>query len=395
MKRQFSDSSKPNNKLIRNYCREIVDNYTGYTVGEPITYSSKNEADITPLLDVLEWNDYANTDTLFMKTALIYGRAFELVYINKTNDKCFKIMNPECCVPIYSADLDEDLLYVVYYTPIIDWASDGWATRYNVSVYDENCIYHFTCDSQFSNFQGGESEPHYFHDVPFSILDLDEGCFECIITLQDAVNKLLSDEVNGKEQFVDAYLILKNVVATREDLQQMRQDRVLQLDDNSDASYLIKGTDGTDTQNLLDRLDKAIHTVSASPDFNDSSFNGGVSSGVAIKYKLINFDNKAQFFENRMRKAIENRIYLLNSIFSLLDTEVFDVEITFTENLPVDYGDLVNMINNLRGLVSNETLLAQLPFITDVEAEQEKVSKETEETVIYDFNKEEDKDEDE
>ena len=48
------------------------------------------------------------------------------------------------------------------------------------------------------------------------------------------------------------------------------------------------------------------------------------------------------------------------------------------------------MINNLRGLVSNETLLAQLPFITDVEAEQEKVSKETEETVIYDFNKEDD-----
>lgn len=391
-KRVFSDSSKPNNKLVRNYCREIVDNYNGYIAGEPITYSSKDETDITPLLDCFEYNDYQNTDNLLLKTALIYGVAPELVYINKRNEKCFKVMNPECVIPIYSADLDEELLYVVYFTPIVDWDRDEWETRYNVSVYDETSIFSYTCDSGFNTFIPVGTELHYFQEVPFSILDLDESIFDCVMSLQDAYNKLISDEVNGKEAFVDAYLILKNVVATREDLQQMKEDRVLQLDDNSEAEYLIKGTDGTDTQNLLDRLDKAIHTVSASPDFNDTSFNGGIASGVAIKYKLINFDNKAQNIEAKMRKAIENRIYLLNSIFSLLDTAVFDIEISFTENIPIDYSDLVNMVNNLRGLVSNETLLAQLPFVSDVEAEQAKVKEENEGLVIYDFGKE-DKDE--
>ena len=387
MSRQFSDSSKANNKLVRNYAREIVDNFVGYLTGEPITYSSKNEQDITPLLDILEYNDTINEDSEFLHQALIYGRAFELVYINKDNIKCFKLLNPEQTIPVYSNDLDEELLYVIYFTPIIDWASDTWATRYQVSLYDETAIYHFTCDAMFSNFEMGDSEPHYFQEVPFSILDLGEGIFECILTLQDAVNQLLSDEVNDKEAFVDAYLILKNVVATREDLQQMREDRVLQLDDNSEASYLIKGNDGTDTQSLLDRLDRAIHTVSASPDFNDSSFNGGVSSGIAIQYKLINFDNKAQSIEAKMRKALENRLWLLNQIFSLLDTEIFDVEITFTENLPVDISYIADTINKLRGIVSDETLISQLPFITDIEAEMAKIEKQNEGLVLYDFGK--------
>ena len=387
-RRVFSDATKPNNKVVKNYCREIVDNYTGYIAGVPITYTAKNGKDITPLLDVFEYNDYINVDNLLLKSALIYGIGTELVYINKDNKKCFKNLNPECVVPIYSADLDEDLLYVIYFTPIVDWNKDEWETRYNVSVYDNSAIYHYICDSGFNNFSSVGTELHYFQEVPFSIFDLDEGIFECVISLQDAYNKLISDEVNGKEAFVDAYLILKNVVATREDLQQMKEDRVLQLDDNSDASYLIKGTDGTDTQNLLDRLDKAIHTVSASPDFNDSSMNGGVSSGVAIKYKLINFDNKSQSIESKMRKALENRIWLLNSIFTLVDTEAFDVEITFTENIPTDLSGIASMINSLRGLVSDETLISQLPFVNDVEAEVQKVKEQNEGLVLYDFNKE-------
>ena len=36
------------------------------------------------------------------------------------------------------------------------------------------------------------------------------------------------------------------------------------------------------------------------------------------------------------------------------------------------------MVNNLRGLVSDETLLAQIPFIKDVAAELERIEKQNE-----------------
>jgi len=84
-RRVFSDPTKPNNKLTRNYTKEITENYLGYICGVPITYSSKDETDISPLLDVLEYNDYQNTDNQLLKNALIYGIAAELVYINNNN----------------------------------------------------------------------------------------------------------------------------------------------------------------------------------------------------------------------------------------------------------------------------------------------------------------------
>ena len=71
--------------------------------------------------------------------------------------------------------------------------------------------------------------------------------------------------------------------------------------------------------------------------------------------------------------------------------EAFDIDITFTHNLPQNVADVADTINKLRGLVSDETLLAQLPFINDVSAEMEKVEAQTDAlSNLYNFNVETD-----
>ena len=52
-----------------------------------------------------------------------------------------------------------------------------------------------------------------------------------------------------------------------------------------------------------------------------------------------------------------------------------DIQIVFTRNLPSDVSETINEVNSLRCLVSDKTLLAQIPFITDVDAELEAVQK--------------------
>ena len=64
-----SDITKPNNKLVCNYCYDIVQNYCGYMSGIPISYSS-NE-DITDLMEILKHNDYHKKDNQMLKNALI------------------------------------------------------------------------------------------------------------------------------------------------------------------------------------------------------------------------------------------------------------------------------------------------------------------------------------
>ncbi len=64
MRRQYSDPTKPNNRIVKNYCKTIVENFRGYITGIPVSYSATDpEQDISLLIDVLKDNDYQNSDS--------------------------------------------------------------------------------------------------------------------------------------------------------------------------------------------------------------------------------------------------------------------------------------------------------------------------------------------
>lgn len=391
MSRAFTDATKPNNRIVKNYCKSAVENYRGYITGVPVTYSAKNqEDDITELLDILNDNDVVNSDSEWLKNALIYGIAPQLCYINEDNEKRFRNINPEQVIPVYSADLDEELLYCIYFYPVVDWDKDEWDSKFSVNVYDDKNIYHYISTDGFNSFTAEEPETHFFGEVPFSIFYLnDDGTsiFDCIIGLQDAYNKLLSDSVNDWEAFCDCYMVFKNGKLDEEDVEKMRQNRVISSDDDMDVFYLTKNSSDAQVMNLLDEVNTAIHTIANSPDFSSEEFGSGVSSGIALQFKLVGMSNIATNIEAQFRKAICKRIDLLNKVFSLVDTSSYEVEISFTHNLPANISDTAQTVNQLRGLVSDETLLAQIPFIGDVKQELERIEAQNDAmTGLYDFS---------
>lgn len=381
MHRDNPDPSRPNNKIVKNYCKTIVENFQGYLTGNPVSYSGIDREDISAIQDVLNANDVINADSEFLQDALVYGIAYELCYINENGEKKFKNVDPRNVVPVYSNDLDEDLLYCVYFYPVQNWQEETAPEYWGVDVYTTDEVFHYQATNTFNDFTLLEVEPHFFGEVPFVVFDLNKEntpIFEPIISLQDAYNALLSDEVNDFAAFVDAYMVLKNLDATSEDLAEMKANRTIIIDGESDVSYLTKNISDTQIQNLLDNINVSIHTVSNSPDFSSEEFNSGVSSGIALQFKLVGFNNIASNIEARFRKALQKRIELINKVLELVDTDACVVEISFKHNLPSSILDTVNMVNSLRGLVSDETLLAQIPFIKDVAQELERLEKQNE-----------------
>lgn len=381
MHRDNPDPSRPNNKIVKNYCKTIVENFQGYLTGNPVSYSGIDREDISAIQDVLNANDVINADSEFLQDALVYGIAYELCYINENSEKKFKNVDPRNVVPVYSNDLDEDLLYCVYFYPVQNWQDETAPEYWGVDVYTADEVFHYQATNTFNDFTLLEVEPHFFGEVPFVVFDLNKEntpIFEPIISLQDAYNALLSDEVNDFAAFVDAYMVLKNLDATPEDLAEMKANRTIIIDGESDVSYLTKNISDTQIQNLLDNINVSIHTVSNSPDFSSEEFNSGVSSGIALQFKLVGFNNIASNIEARFRKALQKRIELINKVLELVDTDACVVEISFKHNLPSSILDTVNMVNSLRGLVSDETLLAQIPFIKDVAQELERLEKQNE-----------------
>lgn len=373
LKKSYADESKPCNKTVINYCKNITDSYCGYlaTPGH-IAYSSDN--DIEEIMDVLRYNDYQSADSDLLKDGLNFGVANELMYIDDEGKTRFKLISPLNSFGIFDGSLTADLLYFVRFYKIDDWDdTDKWA----LDVYTNTSIKHYRINGIGATPVFINEEPHYFGQCPATIFALPEekSIFDCIMSEQDSVNELLSAEIDDYQAFCDAYLVIEDAELDEDTVKTMKSNRVLQLPQGAKAYWLTKQANDVQVENILKRLHDSIYRISACVDWSSDNFTNGVSSGIAIQFKLSGMETRSGKIEAEMKKALQRRIELLCGMASLkLGEAIFrDIEITFTRNIPADDQAVINMVNSLQGIVSNDTLLAQVPFITDVQAELERV----------------------
>ena len=396
LNKAYSDPNKPCSKTVINYCKNIVDSYCGY-LATPGYISYRSNEDIEEIMNILRYNDYQAEDSDFLLDALIYGTAAELMYIDSTGHTRFRLINPTQCFGIYDDSLTGDLMYFVRMYKASDWDDTD---KYYVDVYSDYDIKHYTMFSQMGGLQFRSQEPHYFSQCPANIFTLpdEKSIFDCVIGLQDAANELLSSEIDDYSAFVDAFLVFTSVDVDTDDITSLREDRVIALPDNANAQWLTKSANDAQVENILKRIHESIYRVAACPDFSSESFIGGVSSGIAIQYRLTGMETRAGKVEALMRKALQRRVEIIAGIASLkLGEEVFrDIEIEFKRNIPEDTIAIINMINSLKGSVSDATLLAQLPFISDVNAELEQLKLQKQENMaLYSFGASTEEEEDE
>jgi SPP1 family phage portal protein len=386
LRKAYADPSKPCNKTVINYCKNIVDSYAGY-IATPGFISYRSDEDIEEIMDILRYNDYQTEDNEFLLNALVYGVASELMYIDEESKTRFRTIDPTTCFGVYDDSLTGDLLYFVRFYRVNEWDDSN---TYNIDVYTDSLVKHYTMNGLHGQITPTGEEPHYFGQCPANIFVLpdEKSIFDCIIGLQDAVNEVLSAEIDDYNAFCDAYLVLEGVDAETEDIASMKENRVLIIPEGASASWLTKNANDTQVENILKRIHDSIYRIAQCPDFSSESFVGGVSSGIAIQYRLTGMENKAGIIEGSMKKALQRRIEIICSIASLtIGEEVYrDINIEFKRNVPEDLTSTINVINALKGTVSDATLLGQLDFVTDVNAELEAVQEQrSREMELYSF----------
>lgn len=381
LQKSYPDASKPCNKLVINYCKNIVDSYCGY-LATPGHISYRSDEDIEEIMNILRYNDYQTEDNEFLENALIYGVAAELMYLDALGQTRFKIIDPTSCFGVYDDSLSGDLMYFVRMYRANEWDD---SIEYKVDVYDDTFVKHYTMSGMNGALTFIAEEQHFFSQCPANIFVLpgEKSIFDCVMSLQDGANALLSGEIDDYEAFCDAYLVLDGVDADAEDIQAMKENRVLILPVGAKAQYLVKSAQDTQVENILNRIERDIYKVSQCVDFSSESFTGGVSSGVAIRFKLSGMETLAGKIEGAMKEALQRRIEIIAGIASLkMGEEVFrDIQIDFKRNIPEDVATIINMINALKGTVSDATLLSQLDFISDVNAEIEAVKAQKQENM--------------
>lgn len=385
LQKQYSDPTKPCSHVVTNLCKVVADTYCGYIAGKPVTYTSNDNID--DIQEVINYNDDESENTNWLLNALIYGVGYELHWIDSDAQERYSQINPLNCVAVHAASLERELLYFIRWYDVSDFDDDDLLC---VEVYDAHSKKTYHCHGLVGALEFISEEPHAFNDVPVSVFYLneqEESIFNQAMSLNDAYNELQSSEVDDYSAFCDAYLVLVGTDAEKEDIAEMKENRVLVLPEGANAQYLIKQSNDTQITNMLENIKKNIFKVTCTPDMSDENFMA--QSGVAIKYKLVGFENKASAIVTNFTKAIQRRIELICNILHLKasDTVWRDVNINFVRNLPADLTETINLVNSLKGTVSDATLLSQIPFITDVQAEIDAVREQKEkEASLYNFN---------
>ena len=372
--RKKASQSTSNNKIVCNHAKYIIDMTKSYLIGNPITYTASEGYDIEPIKNAYLVQDIASLDNIIEKEMSVYGKSFEYIYIDENSEPKSVPLSPVNTFMVYSTTVDKKPILAVhyYYKRDVDGTDDG----VECMVCDNTYIYIYKSDANnFDTIKKVSSNPHYFDEMPmieYRNNEEEQGDFEQLIPLIDAYNTLTSDRVNDKEQFVDSFLFLQGVELDDEQAKKLREEKILMGYEGASAKYLSKVMTENDIQVLADSLRRDIHRFSMVPDLSDDQF-GNNLSGVAIKYKLMGFEQQVRNKERYFAKALKKRFMLYTKYYTLkgkMDyVPIHRVDIVFTRNLPENELEVSQMIKNLQGIATKETLLSQLSFVADPKEE--------------------------
>lgn len=369
-----------NNKLVCNHAKYISDTCVGYFAGNPVKYSGDG---LEPLLELLRAADSDTQDIDLAQKASIFGTAYEFIYTDEDGQPRLYSPDPRQAFVIYDDTVQQKPVAGVYYYKLHDSVTNR-DTGYSVYLCTASMITHFVTDTGFTPKLPDENRPHGMNGVPLIEIYNNSTCgsdFEPVLSLIDAYNILQSDRVNDKEQFVEAILLIKGSVLgddndeKSESYKALRENGLLELDADSSAEWLTRQFDENSVEVLRKSLEQDIHKFANVPCMSDESF-GGNASGVAMRYKLLGFEQITKIKERYFREGLKERLRLL---CSWLDTtgkahiDSRDISIQFTRALPVNETEVAQLVSELRDLVPLKTLLGLLPFVDDPEAAAEEI----------------------
>lgn len=408
LKHEFrrNETDMADNRAVHNFGRKISVFRQGYLVGNPVQVDYADGKKKSPTDLALHYlNQVNNFDDLNRQLVLDLsqvGRAYEIAYYTEDGKLKFSRLDPLTTFVIYDHTIDQNQLAGVrYYAP-------------NMFNEEEILIELYTAESRYYIIWNKDEvreaevpvEANGFEDVQITeYLNNEQGIgdYETELPLIDLYDAAQSDTANYMTDLADAILVIYGDIdfppeidtpeKQVEYMKEMRKARLMQLVPPQDyegkerpvnAEYLYKKYDVSGTEAYKTRLHDDIHEFTSTPNLGDENFSG-TQSGEAMKYKLFGLDQQRVSTQALFEKGLRRRYKLLANIYPQISTgelEEFNgafsdfdeskLKIKFTPNLPHSDNEVVEMVQKLWGLISDETRLDLLEVVTDISAEDEK-----------------------
>lgn len=368
LNRDDKEQFKPDNRLVVNYAKYIVDVLNGFFMGIPIKYTHDNQ-EIDEYLQLVDrMNNQGDNDAELSKLCSIYGHAYEMIFVDEDGDIGLTYIKPQEAFVIYDNSIVGKPRGGVRYIEGVDGVLEG-------SFSDEDSIIYFKENDEGTLVEVG-SQPHLFGDIPiYEYVENEEkiGAFESVITLINAYNKAISEKANDVDYFADAYLSILGELLDEDTLESLRDSRIINMAGGDADKVVVEFLDKPDAdetqENLIDRLEKLIFQISMVMDINDENF--GTQSGIALKYKLQSMENLSMTKERKYTSGLNRRYKMMaeTGLTPIKGDEWAGIDYQFTRNYPANLLEESEIASNLMGVTSDETALGVLSVVSNTKDE--------------------------
>lgn len=356
---------RPNNRLRVPFPHYITEVHTGYFLGLPPTLALEREEDAQAFAALSSALHLEHLIFDIGRDMSICGAGFVLVWLEREKGLRACRCDPLNCFSLRSSTAGDPLLGTARLFRNSEGETGG-------IFYEKNALRSFSWDGNRVRFGLPKDNPfHVLPLLPFSNNCQGRGDFELVTGLVDAYNILLSGAMDDMQSVANAFLALYGMQGTTQsDIEEANRSRVLSLAEGGRAEFVVKNLNHEALTQLEQNLRRSILQLSMTPDLSDEAF-GGNASGVALQYKLWGIEQVRAAKERSFTDGFYQLLAALSSGLSLLGRPV-DLtagKAVFYKNLPQNYTELAQTLLSLSPILSQRTILENLPWAADPEEE--------------------------
>ena len=384
----------PNNRVVNNQYKKLVDQKVNYLCGQPITYNCKSKSLLKAINNVFN-NRFNRVIKQICEDSLNCGIGWLYINYNDKGELVFKRLKPWEIIPGWVDDEHTKLDYAFRVYEVIVYEGRERKVITKVEVFDKSGIRRFVLDSGKLMPDGIGWETPYFYKgskelnwlklplVAFKYNTNEIPLIKNVKTLQDGLNLIISNFQNAMEEEPrNTILVLKNYDG--ENLGEFRKNLAtygavkVRTADGSDGGVDTLSID-VNCENykcLIDIFKKSIIENAMGYDAKDDRL-GGNANQMNIQSMYSDIDLDANSMETEYQASFEELMDFVKA--HLINTGVSSdndkIEVIFNRDILINEGEAIENCAKSKGILSDETIVAQHPWVDDVQSELCKIKK--------------------
>ena len=390
----------PNNQIIDNQYAKMVNQKANYLLGKPFSIDCKNEQYAELLKGVFD-NRFMRTLKNGGKAALNHGLAWLYPYYDKEGKFRFRLFPGYEILPIWEDSEHTALIGAIRLYLVAGYDGIKPEVIEKVEVFDMSGIHCYildgnvlipdmTLEEQDCAYVMAGKKPLNWQRIPLIPLKYNEQeipLLKKVKSLQDGINVMLSDFENGmQEDARNTILVLKNYDG--QDLGEFRKNlatygavKVRYDGDTKGGVETLEITVNAENYKVIVEIfKKALIENAMGYDAKDDRLSGNPNQ-MNIQSMYSDIDLDANDMETELQAAFEEILWFVNAHLANTGQGNFeneDVDIIFDRDILINESEVIDNISKSVGILSDETLVANHPWIDDPQDEMEKLEKQKE-----------------